>query len=418
MSRTFTSLKIRNYRLYYVGQFVSMTGTWMQSLAQGWLVLRLTHNSGSALGVVVALQFLPMLLIGAWGGVIADRYDKRKVLMITQSAMGLVAGGLAVVTIGGVVTLWMVYLASFLTGIATAFDQPSRQAFVSEMVGPEVLTNAVSLNSAMFNAARIIGPAIGGILISLVDIGPCFAYNSLSYIAMIVALAMMRPDELFRGLPAVRKKGQIREGLRYSWRKPELRTPLIVVAVVGTLALNFTIVLPVYIKVTFHSGAGVFGVVTAFMGLGSLIGALLTANRQPTARLLAGSCVAFGVLMTGAALAPTLAAGTLLLFVMGIFSMMFMAVTNTTLQLASDPAMRGRVMALYAILFLGSTPIGGPIVGWICQHFSPRYGLAVGGVATILAGFYAGAVLLHAHIRTRRGPLVAGPEPSAEPAAA
>ncbi|MDQ1396897.1 MAG: hypothetical protein QOG64_2156, partial [Acidimicrobiaceae bacterium] len=363
-SRTFSSLTVRNYRLYFKGQFVSMTGTWMQSLAQGWLVLRLTHNNASALGLVVALQFLPMLFMGAWGGVLADRFDKRRILILTQTFMAVIAAGLAAVTIGGVVTLWMVYLASLLTGFATAFDNPARQAFVSEMVGPEALPNAVGLNSAMFNAARIFGPALGGLLISVVDIGPCFAYNALSYSAMIVALAMMRPDELLRSTPLVRKKGQIKDGFRYAWRTPELRTPLIVIAVVGTLALNFTVVLPVYAKVTFHGGAGTFGVLTSLMGLGSMVGALFTANRKPTPLLVAGSCVAFGALMTLAAVAPILAVAGAVLLVMGIASMTFMAVTNTTLQLASDPNMRGRVMALYGILFLGSTPIGGPVVGW------------------------------------------------------
>jgi MFS family permease len=286
------------------------------------------------------------------------------------------------------------------------------------MVGPDALPNAVGLNSAMINAARIFGPALGGVLISLVDIGPCFAYNALSYIAMIVALGMMRPDELLRSTPLVRKRGQIKEGLQYAWRTPELRTPLIVIAVVGTLALNFTVVLPVYAKVTFHGGAGTFGMLTSFMGLGSMVGALLTANRKPTPLLLAGTCVAFGTLMTLAALAPILAVAAGVLLVMGMFSMAFMAVTNTTLQLASDPTMRGRVMALYGILFLGSTPIGGPFVGWICQHYSPRYGMGLGGVATILAGLYAGGSLARTHMRVRRGAMVVTADPSAEPAAA
>src|SRR3954469_19593456 len=239
--KTFSSLRVRNYRLYFVGQFVSMTGTWMQSLAQGWLVLRLTDNDASALGIVVALQFLPVLLAGAWGGVIADRFDKRRTLMITQTAMAIFAGGLAVVTIAGVVTYWMVCLSALLLGCANAIDNPTRQAFVSEMAGADTLANAVALNSAMFNAARIIGPAVGGLIITLVGVGPCFAYNAVSFIGMIVALSMMRPDELFRGEPIPRKKGQIREGLSYAWHEPTLRSTLILVAVVGTLALNFTV---------------------------------------------------------------------------------------------------------------------------------------------------------------------------------
>src|SRR4051794_3834776 len=212
-SRTFVSLKVRNYRLYFVGQFVSMTGTWMQSIAMGWLVITGLHRQGGALGFVVALQFLPVLLAGAWGGVIADRFDKRRTLMITQTAMAVFAGGLAVVTIAGVVTYWMVCLSALLLGCANAVDNPTRQAFVSEMAGADTQANAVALNSAMFNAARIIGPAVGGLIITLVGVGPCFAYNAVSFVGMIVALAMMRPDELFRGAPVPRKKGQIREGL-------------------------------------------------------------------------------------------------------------------------------------------------------------------------------------------------------------
>src|SRR3954469_13027672 len=275
-SRTFVSLKVRNYRLYFVGQFVSMTGTWMQSIAMGWLVITGLHRQGGALGFVVALQFLPVLVAGAWGGVVADRFAKRRTLMITQTAMAVFAGGLAVVTIAGVVTYWMVCLSAFLLGCANAVDNPTRQAFVSEMAGPDTLANAVALNSAMFNAARIIGPAIGGLIINFVGIGPCFAYNAVSFIAMIVAMALMRPDELFRGAPVARKKGQIREALSYAWNEPTLRSTLILVAVVGTLALNFTVTMPLLAKDTFGGNAGTLGWMTACMGIGSMFGALWT----------------------------------------------------------------------------------------------------------------------------------------------
>ena len=417
-SRTFVSLKVRNYRLYFVGQFVSMTGTWMQSIAMGWLVITTLHRKGGALGIVVALQFLPVLLAGAWGGVIADRFDKRKTLMITQSAMAVFAGGLAAVTIAHVVTYWMVCLSALLLGCANAIDNPTRQAFVSEMAGSDTLANAVALNSAMFNAARIIGPAIGGLIINVFDVGPCFAYNAVSFIGMIVALSLMRPDELFRGAPVARKKGQIREGLSYAWHEPTLRSTLILVAVVGTLALNFTVTMPLLARETFHGNGGTLGWLTAGMGVGSMFGALWTASRVgPTARLLAVACLAFGVLMTAVAVAPNIAIGLPLLIVMGMCSITFMATANSTLQLTSTPNMRGRVMALYALLFLGSTPIGAPTVGWICQHFGARYGFGLGGVATLLAGIYASGTLLRARtLRRRQGPPV--PTPEAEPAVA
>jgi MFS family permease len=415
-TRTFVSLKVRNYRLYFVGQFVSMTGTWMQSIAMGWLVITTLHRKGGALGIVVALQFLPVLLAGAWGGVIADRFDKRRTLMITQTAMAIFAGGLAVVTIAGIVTYWMVCLSALLLGCANAIDNPTRQAFVSEMAGADTLANAVALNSAMFNAARIIGPAVGGLIITLVGVGPCFAYNAVSFIGMIVALSMMRPDELFRGEPIPRKKGQIREGLSYAWHDATLRSTLILVGVVGTLALNFTVTMPLLAKDTFNGNGGTLGWMTACMGVGSMVGALWTASRiGPTARLLAMSCLAFGVLMTAVALAPTLAIGLPLLTVMGMCSITFMATANSTLQLTSTPAMRGRVMALYALLFLGSTPIGAPLVGWICQRFGTRYGFGLGGIATLAAGLYASSTLLRARtLRRRQAPTV--PAPEAEPA--
>src|SRR3954469_15799274 len=325
-SRTFVSLKVRNYRLYFVGQFVSMTGTWMQSIAMGWLVISVLHRQGSALGFGVALQFLPVLLGGAWGGVVADRFDKRRTLMITQTAMAIFAGGLAVVTIAGVVTYWMVCLSALLLGCANAIDNPTRQAFVSEMAGPDTLANAVALNSAMFNAARIVGPAIGGFIINISGVGPCFAYNAFSFIGMIVALVLMRPDELFRGAPLARKKGQVREGLAYAWHEPALRSTLILVAVVGTLALNFTVTMPLLAKDTFGGDGGTLGWMTAAMGVGSMVGALWTASRTgPTAKLLALSCLAFGLLMTAVSLAPTLAIGLPLLIVMGMCSITFMA---------------------------------------------------------------------------------------------
>lgn len=415
---TFRSMRSRNYRLYFYGQLVSASGTWMQTVALGWLVLRIT-NSGFQVGVVTALQFLPMLLIGTYGGVIADRLDKRRTLVVTQSGMAVAAAALATIVFLGTDPLWAIYALTFLSGVFAAVDMPVRQSFVSEMVGTADLPNAVALNSAMFNTSRVLGPALGALVIKVIDVGPCFAVNALSFVAVIAGLLMMRREELFLTPPVARAKGQAREGLRYVWRTPELRAAILVMAVVGTLAFNFTVVLPVLAKFTFHGGAGTYGVLTSLMGVGSIIGALGAASKlAPTAKLLVGSCLAFGIIMTVCAVVPTLGAEYALIVVLGVTSITFMATVNSMCQLASRPEMRGRVMALYGLVFLGSTPIGGPIVGWICQQWSPRWGMGVGGIATLLAAFAAAAVLLRRRIRLHDGPMVVALDPSAEPAAA
>lgn len=415
---TFRSLGFRNYRLYFYGQLVSTSGTWMQTVALGWLVLRIT-NSGFDVGVVTALQFLPMLLISTYGGVIADRRNKRRTLVVTQSGMAVAAAGLAAIALAGTDPLWAIYLLTFLSGVFAAVDTPVRQAFVSEMVGPADLPNAIALNSAMFNASRVIGPALGALVIKLVDVGPCFALNAVSFAAVIAGLLMMRPVELYQTPPVPRAKGQIREGLRYVWETPALRAAILVMTVVGTLAFNFTVVLPVLAKFTFHGGAGTYGLLTSLMGVGSIIGAVGVASRlAPTAKLLVFSCLAFGVMMVASALAPGLLVEDLVMVVLGVVSIWFLATVNTTCQLASRPDMRGRVMALYVLVFLGSTPIGGLIVGWICQQWGARWGLAIGGIATLLAAAGAAATLLRRRIPVHGGPIVPSLEPSAEPAAA
>ncbi len=411
-------MRSRNYRLYFYGQLVSTSGTWMQTVALGWLVLRIT-NSGFAVGVVTALQFLPMLLLGTYGGVIADRLEKRRTLIATQAGMAVSSAALAAITLAGADPLWAIYLLTFLLGTFSAVDMPVRQAFVSEMVGHDDLPNAVALNSAMFSTSRVIGPAIGAVLIKLVDVGPVFAVNAISFVAVIAGLTMMQPNELHVTPPVLRGKGQAREGLRYVWETPELRSTILVMAVVGTLAFNFTVVLPVLAKFTFHGDAGTYGTLSALMGVGSMVGALGVASRlRPTAKLLVGSCMAFGVVMLASAVAPTLVSEDLLIVLLGVTSITFMATANTTCQLTSVPEMRGRVMALYGLVFLGSTPIGGPIVGWISQSFGPRYGLAVGGVATVVAAGAMGSVLLRRHFGARQGQMVVALDPSAEPAAA
>jgi MFS family permease len=417
-SATFRSMRIRNYRLFSYGQLISNSGTWMQSVALGWLVLRLT-GSGFAVGLITAMQFVPMLLISSWGGVVADRFDKRKTLVVTQTGMALCAAGLAAVTLTGVVELWMLYVLTVCSGVFTAVDLPVRQAFVSEMVGQDDLPNAVSLNSAMFNTSRIIGPALGALVIKAFDVGPCFALNAASFAAVIAGLVMMRPAELHSSPRVAPAKGQIREGFRYVWASTELRPTILVMAVVGTMAFNFSVVLPVMARFTFHGDAGTYGSLTALMGAGAMVGALATASRlMPTPKLLAGSCLVFGGTMIMAAAAPTLLAERVMMVAVGAASITFMATANSTCQLTSSPEMRGRVMALYGLVFLGSTPIGGPVIGWISQTFGPRFGMGVGGVATIAAALIAGAVLLRQDGAMRRDRVGVGRNASAKAAAA
>jgi MFS family permease len=392
--RTFHSMRVRNYRLYFFGQIVSLSGTWMQSVAQSWLVLKLT-GSGVALGLVTALQFLPILLAGPWGGVVADRADKRKLIIGTQATSAALAVALGILTVTGAVQLWTVYLFALLLGIVTLVDMPTRQAFVMEMVGPSDITNAVSLNGVVVNASRIVGPAIAGLLIATVGIGVCFLVNGGSFLAVIVGLVMMRPHELHPEPRAPRRRGQLVEGLRYVWDTRELRLPLLLMAVIGTLAFNFSVVFPLLTDVTFHHGAQAYGSLFSLMGLGAVVGGLVVATRnRATPRLLAGAAIAMGIALTLGAWAPTLAVEMAFVIPMGAASTVFIAVANALLQLRARPEMRGRVMALFSMVFLGTTPIGGLLVGWVCEQWGPRAGLALGGVASAVAGAAALIVLV------------------------
>jgi MFS family permease len=402
LGTTFRSLRTRNYRLFAIGQLVSLIGSWMQTVGIGWLVLNHLHASGTQLGLVIAVQFLPMLIGGPWAGVIADRFDKRVILLATQTSMALLAGVLAVLTLTDAIRLWMVFVLVLAVGVATMFDNPTRQSFVTEMVGSEDLANAVGLNSTVFNAARIVGPAVAGVVILGVGTGWCFALNAVSFVAVIGGLAAMRPAELYRGVPVTRAKGQIREGFRYARSVPELWVTLGMVAVIGTFTMNFTVILPLIAKVTFHGDAGTYGLLSAVMGGGSLVGALFAAGRaRPTHRLLAVASLALGLTVLGAAAAPTLRWEELLLALSGAAAITFMSTANATLQLNSRPEMRGRVMALYMVLFLGSTPIGGPIVGWIGQHAGARWSFVVGGVASLVGAAMAGVPFLRRRFAAR-----------------
>jgi MFS family permease len=384
----FRALVVRNYRLFFFGQIVSVSGTWMQSVAQAWLVLKLSNN-GALLGLVIALQMLPVMLVGAWGGLIADRFDKRKVLVGTQVAAAGLALLLGMLTLTGVVTVWMVAAVAFGLGMVNVVDVPTRQAFVSEMVGREHMVNAITLNGVIMNGGRIIGPATAGILIATVGIAPCFFINAGSYVAVIAGLVMIRGNELFRSRPVVRAKGQLLEGVRYAWKTPALRTPILMMALVGTFAYEFTVTLPIFTKFTFHGGPEIFGLMTSFMAGGSVLGGLITAARaRPSARQLGIACALFGVMILLTASAPTLPLAMLLLLGTGAASIFFAAMCNTTIQLTASTEMRGRVMALYTVAFMGTTPIGGPIVGYVGQALGGRAALAVGGVATLLAAAF------------------------------
>ena len=387
--RTFHSVRhSRNFRLFFVGQAVSVSGTWVQYVASSWLVLQLT-GSGVALGIVTALSFAPILLIGAWAGVLADRHDKRAILLGTQTAFAVLALALWALVASGVVVLWMVYLLSFLQGIVTAVDNPARQSFFAEMVGPDELTNAVSLNSAVMTGTRIVGPALAGLLIATAGIAACFLVNGVSYLAVIAGLLAMRPEDL-RRTNAPRERGQLRQGLRYVWETPALRLTLVVSAVLFAFSFNFSVLLPLLAERTFAGDAGTLGLLLAVMGLGSLVGALAMARgTRPSERRLVVSAALLGLVSIAAALAPVLRVELAVMAVLGLVSIVFMITANTTLQLTSRPDMRGRVMALYSVVFLGGTPFGAPVAGWVAEHLGPRVGMALGGAAAMAVGLVA-----------------------------
>ncbi|HYN18552.1 MAG TPA: MFS transporter [Actinomycetes bacterium] len=380
---------MRNFRLFLFGHLVSSTGTWMQQVGQDWLVLGIT-DAALPLGITLALQFSPMLVLGAWAGVVADRVDKRRLLLAANTAMAVLALALGVLTATGAVRLWMVYALALLLGCVTAFDMPARQAFVSEMVGSDRVANAVGLNSASFNSARVIGPAVAGLLIAVVGIAPAFFVNAVSYLAMIGGLLAMDPDRLYRRAAVERGRGQIRAGVRYVWATPALRSTIVLVAVVGMLGLNYRVAVPLLARFAFDGGPGAYGALAAIMAAGSVVGALAVARRgRPSRLLLIGSVAAFGLLSFAAAAAPTILFEAVVLFPIGAASLAFVATANSTVQLGSDPGMRGRVMSLFGLVLLGTGLPSGLLSGWMAGQFGPRSILVLSGVSCVAAAAVA-----------------------------
>ncbi len=395
LRRTFSSLQNRNFRIYFAGQSLSLIGTWMQSIAQSWLVFTRTH-SGVDVGLVVALQTLPILLFGPIGGSIADRFGKYRILFYTQALAGAQALVLAVLELTGHLQLWELFLIAFSLGCVNAVDNPTRQTFVGEMVGRDQLANAVTLNSVMVNVARAIGPAIAGLLIATVGSGWCFLINACSFGFVLASLKAIRTEELFPAPRSRRLHGQIREGFRYVGRTAILRDSLIMMAVVGCLTYEFQVSLPLIAGTTFQGDARTYGFLTACMGIGAVVGGLIAAGRRRGGpQRLVTTAAAFGAVVLVASIAPSLAVEAVALLFVGACSVTFLSLGNSTLQLESDPAMRGRVMSLWSMAFLGSTPIGGPLVGFVGASAGARYALGLGGVAALGAALYGRLALRH-----------------------
>ena len=399
---TFRSLKGHNYRLWAGGAFVSNVGTWMQRTAQDWLVLTaLTHHNAAAVGVVMGLQFGPQVFLLPWTGSAADHFDRRKLLLATQAAMGLLALGLGVLTVTGLVRLWQVYMFAFGLGCAAAFDAPARQTFVSELVGEADLSNAVALNSTSFNAARLIGPAVAGVLIAAIGSGWVFVLNAASFVAVLCSLCMLRVGELHRNDKVPRTRGSLAAGFRYLRQRPDLLSVLFMLFLIGTFGINYPIFIATMSVTVFHAGAKQYGLLTSIMAVGSVVGALLSARREKPriGFLLAGAAV-FGLGFTLAAFMPSYWLFGLALVVVGVAAQTFTTTAISMVQLWTEPAMRGRVMAILLAVALGGTPLGAPLVGWVADRFGPRWALGVGAVSGFAAALVGiGDLIRSGHLR-------------------
>ena len=415
---TFRALRVPNFRRYAAANLVSLTGTWMQRIGQDWLVLQISDGSGVALGITSALQFVPSLL-GMVGGVLADRYAKRRLLMVTQSLMGLLALLLGVLVATDVVVLWHVFVLAGGLGLVAAVDVPIRQSFVPEMVGDALVGNAVGLNSTIFNGARLVGPALAGALIAAADgdTAPAFFINAGSFVVTLLALARMRTGELHPSPPVARGRGQLREGLAYVRDHPDLRLAMAVAFVLGTFGFNFQVTIALMVTQEYGLGAAALGLLSTAFAVGSLAGALLAARRseRPTARFLVGSVLVFGTLTVVAGLMPSYGTFAALLVPTGAAALVFSVASNTYVQLGVDPSMRGRVMALYFMCFLGGTPAGAPLIGWVGERFGPPAALLLGGAVVVVAGL-AAAVWLSG--RRLDAPAPDGGVPAAAPRSA
>ncbi|HKS02251.1 MAG TPA: MFS transporter [Arthrobacter sp.] len=396
MSATFRALRNPNYRLWAGGALVSNIGTWMQRVAQDWLVLTvLTDRSGTAVGITTALQFLPMLLLGPYAGVLADRYPKRTILLWTQTAMGLCGLIVGLLVVTGWAQLWQVYAAALFLGLASAIDGPARQAFVSELVGQDDIANAVSLNSASFNTARLTGPAIAGVLIALAGTGPVFLLNAASFIAVIISLTRIRRSDLAPAVPAVRGKHQVAAGLGYVRRRPDLVLILVLVAILGAFGMNFPITNALMSTAEFGMGPGEFGLLGSVMAVGTLSGALLAARRsRPRLRFLLGGALGLGFFTLIASVSPSFWLYAAVLVPVGLASLTFLNSCNTSIQLSVEPQFRGRVLALYLATLQGGTALGAPLMGWLGTTFGARWSVAAGGAVVLLAGLLAVAAVL------------------------
>lgn len=389
LTRTFRSLRVRNYRLFFIGMWISSIGLWMQQIAELWLIAELT-DSAAAVGLITVTHFGPMMLLGLWGGVLADRIDKRRILLITQPLLGIVAGGLAFVSATGGITVTMLYVFSSMTGLVLALDNPTRRAFVRELVEVEDVPNAVSLISMVFTSARVIGPALSGILLATSGATWVFTINAVSYGAVLIALLMMRVRELHTPTPVPKGKGQLREGLRYAWSTPQVRLPVTMLVWIATLSFNFSVLLVLLAEQTLDAGPGGFGTLISISAIGSLLGALFTATRSRiTIRYLVVAALGLGVATIVASTAPTLATMASLALPVGLFGVSFLAGSQGVTQAAAEPQMQGRVMALFAVVFLGSTPIGGMFAGLQAELMGPRIAFATGGVVAILTAIWA-----------------------------
>ena len=386
---TFVALEVRNFRLFFVGQLLSVVGSWMQMIAQTWLVLELTGN-GAMLGVTLAMQWLPLLLFGAWAGVLADRCDKRRLMLACEASAGLLALALGLLAVTDIVQFWMVLVIAGLLGVTQAIEQPARQTIVHELVGPERLTNGLSLAMMTTNFGRILGPAIAGVVIAAWGVSFCFIINALTYVPALVSLLLISSSGLYATPPVQRAKGQFVEGLRYVRSTPALWVPLAMMLAIGTFTYEFQVTLPLLASTSLGVDAAGYGLMQTALGVGAIVGAMWAARRTiPTNRVVTGSAAVFGAVVIGVSVAPTYGIALLVIPLQGATNIVFATLVNSSMQLSSAPAMRSRVMALFTMAWIGTTPIGAPFIGWVAQTWSPRWALALGGATAVLAGALA-----------------------------